>query len=312
MKCEMHPTPLPRGPLQNRLDGALEAPVRVAGHEPHPTEPPGHQRAQKRRPESPILAGTHVEAQHLPLAALSVHPDGYDHRRRCHVSVLAGFEVGGVDPHVGVRALQRPVTEALDLFVEFFAQLRDPALGDALHPEGFDQAVHLARGNPMHVRFLHDRRQCPLGPPSRLQERGEVARVPHPRHFQFDRADPGVPVPLPVSVALPHAPGAALVARSAHVLLDLHLHERLGEHPNAFFEEVRVPIDRGLAQQLLKSYPQFIGHRCLRPLDWSLRKEPHGGRLRQRPIRFLHTYSDTTQVWKLRYSTFARRRSGSQ
>ncbi len=80
-----------------------------------------------------------------------------------------------------------------------------------------------------------------------------------------------------MTVALPHASGAALVRRGSHMLLDLHLHERLGKDPNALLEEVRVPIDRRPAQQLLESYPQFIGHRCLRPLDWFLRKEPHGG-----------------------------------
>jgi len=29
-------------------------------------------------------------------------------------------------------------------------------------------------------------------------------------------------------------------------------------------------------------------------VDWSLPKEPHGGRLRQQPVRFLHTHADTT------------------
>ena len=54
-------------------------------------------------------------------------------------------------------------------------------------------------------------------------------------------------------------------------------------------------LDPGLAQQLLKSYPQFIGHRVRSPprLIGLFRKEPHGGRLRQRPS-LLHTQADTT------------------
>ena len=122
----VHPAPLPGGALQDRLDGALQAPVGVAGYQPHPAEAPGHQRAQERRPECPILAGTYVEAQDLPLAALAVHPDGDDHRHRDHPPVLAGFDVGGVEPHVGVGAFQRPVPEALDLLVELLAQLLTP------------------------------------------------------------------------------------------------------------------------------------------------------------------------------------------
>lgn len=41
------------------------------------------------------------------------------------MSVLAGFDVSGVYPHVGVDTFERSVTEALDLFVELFAQLGD-------------------------------------------------------------------------------------------------------------------------------------------------------------------------------------------
>jgi hypothetical protein len=53
------------------------------------------------------------------------------------------------------------------------------------------------------------------------------------------------------------------VASSAYVLFDLHLHERLGEHPYSFLEEVRVVIDHRLVQQLRESYPQLVGHRVL-------------------------------------------------
>jgi hypothetical protein len=52
------------------------------------------------------------------------------------------------------------------------------------------------------------------------------------------------------------------VTPSANVLLDLHLHECLREHPDALLEEVCVLIDHRLAQQLRESYPQFIGHRA--------------------------------------------------
>ena len=45
------------------------------------------------------------------------------------------------------------------------------------------------------------------------------------------------------------------------VLLNLHLHKRLGEHPDALLEEVRIVLHLRLAQQPRQAYPQFIGHR---------------------------------------------------
>jgi hypothetical protein len=44
------------------------------------------------------------------------------------MSLLAGFDVSGVDPHVGVSAFKRPAPERLDLLVEPFAQLGDVRL----------------------------------------------------------------------------------------------------------------------------------------------------------------------------------------
>jgi hypothetical protein len=56
---------------------------------------------------------------------LCVHPDGHDHRRRGHPAILAGLDVSGVDPDVGIRTLQRPTPEALDLLIELLAQFGD-------------------------------------------------------------------------------------------------------------------------------------------------------------------------------------------
>src|SRR5829696_3876420 len=140
----MHPATLPRSALQNLLDGALEPPVGVTGHQSHPREAAGDHRAQESTPERSVLAGAHVQAQHLPLAGLSLHADGYDHRHGDHATVLAGFDVGGVDPDVGVSSLQRPTSEALDLLVKLLAKRADPTLGDAAHAEGLHQLVDLA------------------------------------------------------------------------------------------------------------------------------------------------------------------------
>src|SRR5919112_3288946 len=258
----MDPAPLPGGSYQDRRNGALQAPVSVAGYEPHPTEPSGYQRTQEGAPEGALLARTNVEAQNLPFAGFPVHPDGYDHRHRGNPPVLAGFDVGGVDPDVGVSAFERSVTEALHLLIQFLTKFRYPTLGDAAHPQRLHQLIHLAGGDAMDVGFLNDRRQCSLGLPTWLQRRGEVATVSDPGHLQLHRPHPRVPGALAVSVALPGAPGGSLMTRGPYVLFYLHLHECLGQYSNALLEEGGVLLDHRLAQQLGESYPQFIGHRA--------------------------------------------------
>src|SRR5215204_6603026 len=114
----------------------------------------------------------------------------------------------------------------------------------------------------MDVGLLNNRRERPLGLPTRLQQRGEVSSVADPGHLQLHRPYPRVPGALPVTVALSCASGTPLVTPCAYVLFYFHLHECLGEHPDALLEEVCVLIDHRLAQQLGESYPQFIGHRA--------------------------------------------------
>lgn len=119
------PATLPRGPGQDRLDGALQTPVGVARYQPHLAEPPGDQRTQEGAPEGAVLAGTHVQPQNLPLPAPCLHPDGDHHRHGNHSPVLAGLHVGGIDPDVGVGTFERPVAKALDLLVQLLAEPAD-------------------------------------------------------------------------------------------------------------------------------------------------------------------------------------------
>jgi hypothetical protein len=49
------------------------------------------------------------------------------------------------------------------------------------------------------------------------------------------------------------------------LLFYLHLHEHLGEYPDAFRQKVGVVLQPSLAQQLRQTYPQLI-----RSVDWSL------------------------------------------
>jgi hypothetical protein len=65
------------------------------------------------------------------------------------MSVLAGFEVSGVDPHVEKSAFQRPAPETLDLLVELFAQLGDIRLLEMpLIPRAFTNSSTLRVETP--------------------------------------------------------------------------------------------------------------------------------------------------------------------
>jgi len=65
-------------------------------------------------------------------------------------------EVGGIQIHVGVTALQGSVQEALHLHVDVDADAAHLGPGDAaLYAQGRHQGIDLAGGDAAHVR-LHD------------------------------------------------------------------------------------------------------------------------------------------------------------
>jgi len=130
----------------------------------------------------------------------------------------------------------------------------------ALQPERLHEVVDAPRGDPLHVRLLHDGDEGALRPPPRLEQAREVAAIPHARHAQRHAAHARVPPTLAVAVALPRAPRRALVALCAQVLRHLQLHERLREHAHALLQEVDVLAHRRRAQQLVECHAQLAGH----------------------------------------------------
>ena len=158
------------------------------------------QAAQERAPERLRLRLADVEADHLPAAGL-VHAVGDDQALPDDAAAVPDLLDLRIEEQVGVAALERPLSERLDLLVEAGADARDLALGDA-QPERLDDLVDLARRDTGDVGLLDHRHQRLLGTLARLQEAREVAALADLRDLQLDLARPGVPAPRPIPVAM--------------------------------------------------------------------------------------------------------------
>ena len=79
--------------------------------------------AQELDPEGLGLDLADVDPDHLAAARL-VDGVGDDQRLGAHVAAVADLELLGVQPQVGVGALQRPLAEGVDLLVELRGRAR--------------------------------------------------------------------------------------------------------------------------------------------------------------------------------------------
>jgi len=149
------------------------------------------QAAQERAPERLRLRLADVEADHLPAAGL-VHAVGDDQALPDDAAAVPDLLDLRIEEQVGVAALERPLSERLDLLVEAGADARDLALGDA-QPERLDDLVDLARRDTGDVGLLDHRHQRLLGTLARLQEAREVAPPPELGDRQLELAGAGVP-----------------------------------------------------------------------------------------------------------------------
>ena len=261
---EVHPAPLPARPLQHRSDGALQAFMGIADDQLHPNQAACDQPTQELEPESAVLARSHVQPEHLPLAR-GPHGNGDHHRQGHHASFPAHFQEGRIEPKIRIGPFQPARAKPLYLDVQLLAQPAHLALADARYPQGLHQIIHPPRRDALHVGLLNHGHQRPLGTLARLQQAGEVAAIPCSGHPQLDGAHAGVPGPLPVAIALACPARRAFMSLGGQVLAELELHERLAQHPHAVTQEVSVPLKLCLAQQLQKCHPQLIGHRVVPP-----------------------------------------------
>src|SRR5229473_2309161 len=74
--------------------------------------------------------------------------------------------------------------------------------GGPIQSERFDQVVHSASADSLHVGLAHRRHQSPLSSLAGFQQAREEAAIAYSRHFQLGRAHSGIPIAIAVAIAL--------------------------------------------------------------------------------------------------------------
>jgi hypothetical protein len=167
----------------------------------------------------------------------------------------------GVEPEIGVAALERPVAEGVDLLVQTLADARDLALRDP-EPERLDHLVDLAGGDAGDVRLLHNAHQRLLGAAARLEEARGVRAAPDLRDRQLDLAGPRVPGTQPIAVSVRESLlGCALTVSGADELGHLRLHQLLADPQQALTQNVNTLALEEVADDLIGRHPCHLGHR---------------------------------------------------
>src|SRR5262245_32898834 len=188
------------GTVERLRDRRLQAGVRIGDDQLHPAQAALDQAAQEAAPEWLRFALADIEADHLPVAGL-VHRIR-EHERLGHdPAAVSDFLDLGVQPEVGVAALERPVAERLHLLVQTGADPRDLRLRDP-QTERLDYLVDLPGRNAGDIRLLHDRDQRLLRALPRLEEAREVRAPADLRDRQLELARTRRPRPAAVTVAV--------------------------------------------------------------------------------------------------------------
>ena len=146
-----------------------------------------------------------------------------------------------IQPQIRMRALQRPLAERLDLIVQRPAQRADAVLAHAMDAELLDEAVDLAGRDTVDVGLHHDRDDRLLTAPPRLKERREVRARPLLGDLQLDLADPRLPPPRPIPVAMRHPVRGHLAMPGTDLRRHLGVHQLRGDERHRLPKEVAAP-----------------------------------------------------------------------
>jgi hypothetical protein len=245
----MRAAALPASTGQRGRDRVDEAGMRVRADQPHAGEAARDQTADERQPGGAVLGGDDVEAERfaeaVPVDADRVHDADVD-----RPPTLPALDHQRIKRHVRVgRTVERSAPEVLDDRIEALRQPRDLALRHPLDAQLLHQLLHPPRRDAGQVRVGDHRHERLLSPAARLQQPvREVRALAQPRHRELDRADPRVPVALPVAVAAVDPLRRALTVTSAAHGLRVGAHQSFRELLDHRPQQIRARLLKLLAQ----------------------------------------------------------------
>jgi hypothetical protein len=156
----------------------------------------------------------------------------------------------GVDEHVRVAALQRPLAKRLHLLIQ---QRADPADLRPRHPQSqrLDELVDPPGRDAAHIGLLDDRDQRLLRALARLQKRREIPAPPQLGNLQLDLARPGIPPPLAIPIAVRGPILHPLAALGADQFTDLGLHQLLRDRAHRLADHIAMLLAQHPPDDLL-------------------------------------------------------------
>jgi hypothetical protein len=223
--------------------------VGIGGDQSDTTQAAADELAEKGPPELQVLGRADIDPHHFTFAG-GLDSSCDEDRHRDHATVFAHLLEGGVEHQVGVLGVQSAGPEGGHLAVELLAVPADLVLGDALQAERFGQAVDRPSRDAVDVGLLDHCQQRPLMPTPGLQQAREVGALAELGDLKVDGADPGVPLPLPVAVAVGQPVLAPLMEPGSRQLGHLGVHQLLGEQAHAVTEKARVSALLVLVEQV--------------------------------------------------------------
>src|SRR4029077_7992909 len=112
------------GAAEHLVDRLLQPGMRVGDDELHPGQAALDQATEEAAPERFRLGLADIEADHLAIAGL-VDAVG-EHERLAHdTATVANLLDLGIEPQIGVAALERPVAKRVDLLIKALTDPRD-------------------------------------------------------------------------------------------------------------------------------------------------------------------------------------------
>ena len=222
---EVRQAPLPGAARQDPGDGGDEPGVGVGHREPHAAQPPVPEGAEELGPGGLALAVEAGAAEEL-LVPGGRHADRRDERDARVAPAGPALHVGGVEPHVGVLALDRPGPERLGLLVQPGAQRRHLGARQRRDAELLGDEPDLAGAHPRDVHLAHERDHGRLDARVALEYAlGEVGPLAQLGDAQLEVAEGGRQGPLAVAVPAVDALGRPGAAGRAAGLLRLGVHQ---------------------------------------------------------------------------------------